>query len=215
MKNLVKLQILIFLLLAGKSSFSQEVENELQTRTNIDLSISPVKKLTFSLTPELRFDQDFSLDKYLLEAGLKYKATKWLSLRANYGLVGNLRNEKDTEYFNRFAFSTTFKKKIKRFEPSFRLMYSNYADDEITDKNFLRYKAGIEYNIRNFKLTPFAAVQFFQDVNNGGLYKTRYAIGADYKLFKNNYLNASYKFDYYNTSYLNKHIFSIGYKIKF
>ena len=55
----------------------------------------------------------------------------------------------------------------------------------------------------------------FQHVDGGGLYKMRYSTGVNYKLFKNNYLGINYKFDYYNTEYLNKHIISLGYKIKF
>lgn len=197
------------------SAYSQETENEFQTRTHLNASFKPFKKVKFTFSPELRFEDDFSLDKYLLEGELEYKALKFMTLGARYGFVGNVRNEKDTEYFNRYAFSTTFKEEFGRFEPSVRFMYSNYADDDVDDKNFLRYKAKLKYDIADCKITPFVAVQLFQNLDDGGLHKTRYAIGADYKLFKKNYLGVSYKFDYYNTEYLNKHIISLGYKIKF
>lgn len=197
------------------SAYSQETENEFQTRTHLNASFKPFKKVKFTFSPELRFEDDFSLDKYLLEGELEYKALKFMTLGARYGFVGNVRNEKDTEYFNRYAFSTTFKEEFGRFEPSVRFMYSNYADDDVDDKNFLRYKAKLKYDIADCKITPFVAVQLFQNLDDGELHKTRYAIGADYKLFKKNYLGVSYKFDYYNTEYLNKHIISLGYKIKF
>lgn len=194
---------------------AQEVLNDFQTRTDLDISFKPIKKLKLSLNPELRFDNNFSPDKYLLEGEVEYKALKMISFGASYGLVGKVRNEKSNSYYTRYSFSTTISKKFMRFDPSFRLMYSNYADDEIIDKNFLRYKAAISYNIRDCKITPFAAVQLFQDVNNRALYKTRYAAGADYKLFKKNYIKVSYKFDYYQNEYKNRHIFSVGYKLKF
>ena len=203
------------LLVAAPKSYAQETKNELETRANLDLSFKPFKKVKFTLNPELRFDENFSLDKYILEGETEYKISKLFSIAARYGFVGNLRDEKDTEYLGRFAFSAELQKEFKRFEPSLQITYSNYADDDVNDKNFLRYKAGVKYDIHDCKITPFVAVQLFQDLNDGGLYKTRYAIGADYKLFKKNYLGASYKFDYYYTENLNKHIISLDYNIKF
>ncbi|WP_319481364.1 DUF2490 domain-containing protein [uncultured Draconibacterium sp.] len=207
--------VFVISILATQRTFAQETENEFQTRTKLDMSFKPVKKVKFTITPELRFEDDFSLDKYLLEGILEYKASKLFTLGASYGLVGNVRDEKDTEYFSRYAFSATAQKEFGRFESSLRLMYSNYADDDVDDKNFLRYRAKVKYDIPDCKITPFVAVQLFQDLDNGGLHKTRYSVGADYKLFKKNYIGIDYKFDYYNTEYLNKHIISLGYKIKF
>ena len=214
-KKLLTALLFAAFLIVAIGSCAQEVKNEFQTRTLLDVSFNPFKKVKFTISPELRFDNDFSLDKYLLEGETEYKISKLFSVAARYGLVGNLRNEKDTEYFGRYAFSAQFEKDFNRFEPSLKIMYSNYADDDVDDKKFLRYRAKLKYDIPNFKVNPFVSVQLFQDINEGWLYKTRYAVGAYYKLFKKNYLGASYKFDYYNNKYLNRHIFSIGYKIKF
>lgn len=203
------------LLLSAITTEAQEKENEYQTRAFIDLSFKPIKKLKLSLLPELRFDENFSLDKYLIEGEAEYKALKFLFFGASYGFIGNLRNIKDTEYFSRYAFYTTLKKDFDRFEPSFRFMYSNYADDEKGDKNFLRYKASLKYDIANCKITPFVAVQAFQQLNDGGMYKMRYAAGADYKLFKKNYISANYKLDNYQNKNKNRHMVCVGYKLKF
>ena len=207
--------LLVALLAAASKSYAQETINELQTRTSLDLSFKPFKKVKFTLSPELRFDENFSLDKYLIEGEVEYKIWKPFSVAARYGFVANLRNKKNTEYLGRYAFSAQIEKEFKHFEPSLQIMYSNYADDDVDDKNFLRYKAGIKYDIPNCKITPFAAAQLFQDLNSGERYKARYAVGADYKINKKNYLGMSYKFDYYYTEYLNKHIISLNYKIKF
>lgn len=165
--------------------------------------------------PQLRFDKDFSLDKYLFETGAEYKALKFLELGASYSFIANPRETKDTEYFNRYALSATVEKEYGRFEPSFRLKYSNYADDDVSDKNFIRYKAALKYNIPDCKISPNVGAELFQQFDEGDLYKMRYSAGLDYKLFKKNYIGVSYKFDYYNKEYTNKHIFSLGYKIKF
>lgn len=207
--------LVVIITIAGKTSTAQEIENDFQTRTELELTYKPVKKLKLSFSPQLRFDENFSLDKYLFEGGAEYKAFKFLELGATYRFVVNPRDTKDTEYLNRLAFSATVKKKFGDFEPAFRLRYSNYADDDVSDKSFIRYKASLKYDIPDCKITPFVAAELFQQTDGGDLYKMRYSTGLDYKLFKKNYIGVSYKFDYYNTDYLNKHIISLGYKIKF
>ena len=215
MKTRITIFILTILLIVSRNTFAQDVENEFQTRTKLDLSFKPFKKFKLNFSPEFRFDEDFSLDKYHFEAEAEYKLLKFLEFGATYRFVVNPRDTKDTEYFNRYAFSTTAKKEFGRFEPAFRLRYSNYADDDVSDKNFMRYKVSLKYDIPDCKITPFVAAELFQNIDGGDMYKMRYSTGIDYKLFKKNYLGVSYKFDYYNTEYLNRHIISLGYKIKF
>ncbi len=212
LKEISWLIIGLFLLLP--TVYGQEVNNEFQSRTEMELVFKPIKKFKLTLMPQFRFDENFSLDKYLLETGVEYKALKYLELGATYRFVVNPRNTKSTEYHHRYAFDATTKREFKRFETAFRLRYSNYADDEIDDKEFIRYKIKLNYNIKKCKLTPLMAVEAFQQLNDGKLYKMRYTLGADYKLFKNNFLSVSYKFDYYKNEYKNRHIISLGYKIK-
>lgn len=206
--------IIITVLITGKIGLAQEVENRYKTRTELELSFKPIKKLKLTFMPQLRFDEDFSLDKYLFQTGAEYKVLKIIELGATYRFVINPRETKDTEYFNRFAFSATVKKEFGDFEPTFRLKYSNYADDDISDKNFMRYKASLKYDIPDRKFTPFLGAEFFQQTDGGDLYKIRYSTGVDYKLFKKNFVGVNYKFDYYKKEYLNKHIISLGYKMK-
>ncbi len=214
-KNLGFTFLLVMLLLVQRTGFAQEVEENFQTRASAELSFEPLKNIKFNVIPELRFDENFTLDKYLFEGEAVYKPVKFLSLGAAYRFEGNLREDKDTEYFNRFAFSATAKKDFNRFESSFRLRYTNDADDESDDEQFLRYKASLDYNIRGSKLTPNIGIEAFQSLSDADLYKMRYSAGVDYKLFKKNYIGLNYKFDYYKNEYKNNHILSIGYKIKF
>lgn len=207
--------LIVTLFITGENVFAQEVTNDFETRTAVDLSFKPIKKLKLSLIPELRFDENFSLDEYLFEGEAEYKALNFLSFGAAYRFEVNPRDTKSTEYFHRYSFNTELEKELNRFETSFRLRYSNYADDEITDKSFLRYRAKLEYDIPKSKITPAVAVEAFHDLNENNLFKMRYTAGIDYKLFKNNYLGVDYKLDYYNNEYKNKHIISVGYKIKF
>lgn len=206
--------VLIFLL-NGINLSAQDIENNFKIRTSAELSFEPIKKLKLNIIPELRFDDSFSLDEYLLEGEAVYKPVKFLSLAASYRFVADLKQTKDTDYFNRFAFSATAKKEFKNFESAFRLRYTNDADDDSGNIQFLRYKASLNYDIPKNKITPFVAVEAFQRLTDGDLYKMRYSAGIDYKLFKKNYIGLSYKLDYYQKEYKNNHILSVGYKIKF
>lgn len=212
LKPIVSL-ILIFLF-NGMQLSAQDIENNFKFRTEAELSFSPLKNLKLNIIPELRFDDTFSLDKYLLEGEATYKPLKFLSLAASYRFVAQQKDNSDTKYVNRFAFSVIAKKKLKRFETAFRLRYTNDADDEISNEQFFRYKTSLKYDIPKSKLTPFIAAEAFQQLSGGDLYKMRYSTGLDYKLFKKNYLRLSYKLDYFQKEYKNNHILSVGYKIK-
>lgn len=214
-KNFKRIGIVAILLLLNFIASAQNVENEYQIRSYGEFRFEPIENLKLNVIPEIRLDEKFSVDEYLLEGEAEYDLFKFLSVGATYRFEINPRETKSTEYFHRYSFNTKLEKDFNRFESSFRLRYSNYADDEITDKSFLRYKAKLDYDIRNFKLTPSVAVEAFQDLSENNLFKMRYTAGFDYKLFKKNFLSVDYKFDYYNQQYKNRHIFSVGYKIKF
>jgi len=213
--NNIKL-ILVLLLCLPTLSWAQNVDNELQYRSNLDLSYKVNKYFKVYFTPEIRFDETFKADKYLLDAGLSYKAFKFLKFKGNYRYAINPRNNKATEYVNYYALSVKATKKMKDFDLGLRVKYTNDADDETIKEQFLRYKFSTAYDIPKCKFTPELGLEAFQQLGqNSSLYKMRYFAGFDYKLFKNNYIGAKYKFDYYNTQYLNKHIISLAYKIKF
>ncbi len=212
--KIISLQLLVLFFLIPNSR-AQEIENNFKTRTSVELSFEPLKDVKFNFIPELRFDDKFALNKYLFEGELEYEPIKFLSLAATYRFGGNLKENEDTEYFNRFALSAKVSKKFSRFESSFRLRYTNDADDDINNENFLRYKASVKYDIPKSKITPFIAIEAFQSLTNENLYKMRYSTGVDFKLFKKNYLGLDYKFDYFRDEYKNNHILSVGYKIKF
>lgn len=213
-KQLALVMTLCLLFLVGAAR-AQDVVNEFQGRTSFEASYSPIKKLKLTVSPELRFDESFALSKYHIEGEAAYKLNKQFTVGASYRFVVNPRDSKDTEYFSRFGFGLTYQKKLDRFEPSFRVLYSNYADDDTENSKYLRFKAGLEYNIPKCKITPQVGIEAFRDQIEGEVFKMRYTAGADYKLFKKNYIGIKYKLDYYRTAYYNRHIVGLSYKIKF
>lgn len=217
-----KISTLVFILAlfvntvkAQDTEDDNEVSNEVQTRTELELSLKASDRIKLTFMPQFRFDENLSLSKYLFEIGAEYDVLDFLELGTTYRFVVNPRDTKSTEYFNRYSFSATAKKTFGNFEPAVRLRYSNYADDDVDDKKFMRYKASMKYDIPKCKITPSLGTELFQQLNGGGLYKVRYIAGFDYKIAKKNRINFSYKFDYYEKDYLNKHIFTLGYQLKF
>ncbi|BAX81577.1 DUF2490 domain-containing protein [Labilibaculum antarcticum] len=216
MKNITQKThyLILFLLIIANTAIAQEVENDFQSRTSFTASTKLLKNLKLSISPEFRFDDSFSLDKYLLEGKLSYSLTDNLSLGTGYRFYANERESKSTEYDNRYSFNVKYEKSYLRFEPSLKISYTNDSDDD-SNGNLLRYKTELKYNIKKCKITPFAGLEAFQEVSGGDLSKMRYFLGADYKICKKNYIEASYKFDYFQNEFKNKHIVSLGYKLKF
>lgn len=205
---------LLVLMLLPQTLGAQTVENEFQSRTEIKLSYKLLDNIKLSVTPEVRLDESFNMDKFLLETGIQYKPVKFLSVGGSYRFIANTRDTKSTEYLHRFALDATFSKKIERWKPSLRIRYTNYTEDD-ANSDFLRYKAKVEYNIKNIKLSPVVGIEAFHELGDNEFYKMRYTLGMGYKFNKKNSISAGYKLDYYLQEYLNKHILYVGYKFNF
>lgn len=208
---------LLILFVLNNNLSAQEVTQEYQIRSSASVSFTPVKKLKLTFTPEVRFNESFEVSRYLLEGKLRYKPIKHLYLSGYYRFIINPRNEKPTEYMHRVSLGVSYKRKFNDFEPGIKLSYTNDSDDDNGDgsnDHFLRYKLWLGYNIPKCKLTPEIGADLFQQLGESGLYKVRYKVGFDYKIAKDNYIELSYKLDYYIKEFTNKHIFGIGYILK-
>lgn len=196
-------------------------------RFGVDFQIKLAKGLKLNVEPEFRFNDGY--DKLLLNAGVSYKTFGCIYWGATYRLdVDRVESASssstmsafgsgnyDSQIYHRYAFDVTYKDKFGRFTPSFRVRYNNFADDEVTDKEFMRYRAKVNYDIRKSKITPHVAVEFYQELGDNMLYKSRFATGFDLKTGKNSNIGLDYKFDLFALEYKNANIFSVGYKYKF
>lgn len=191
----------------------QDVENEFQTRTSIGLSKEIIDDLTFEFSPELRWTDGISLDRYQLNAELEYKPIKHFYLSACYRFVAKDLKE-DKEYLHRYQFNAIYKQKFKRWKPGIKVSYCNYTEDN-DNGAFLRYKAFVSYNIKKCKFSPEAAYEIIHQLDGNCIYKYRYKLGTDYKINKKISLSAAYKFDFYMLEYKNRHIIDLGMKYKF
>ena len=85
--------LILSLLLLIRVSSAQDVDNDFQARTELELVIKPIKDLKLSFIPQLRFEEDLSLDKYLLETEVEYIIQKLVreDLETGYPIY-NIKN---------------------------------------------------------------------------------------------------------------------------
>jgi len=213
-RRFLSLFIPIALLLTASPVDGQAIENRFQTRSSLEFSKEIFRNLGFELTPELRWDEGFKIDRFLLNSELQYKIFDFWSVSAGYRFIGNSNAENRTEFLHRYQFKMVFKTDIKRWEPGFGLYYTNFSDDN-DGSAFLRYKSFLSRDIRKCKFTPKAGFEIFHQLDARSIYKLRYSVDLEYRLTKTVDLGAGYKLDYYMTRYQNRHIFDLGLKVKF
>jgi long-subunit fatty acid transport protein len=226
---------LLFLSSAVQAQDSTTVRDfELWTGVSVKKSFLE-NKLSAELTQEFRLDDDAShMDIYFTELGMKYKFENGISLGAAYRYM---RNNTNSGYLNerRFHFDLGYKYKIERFDLSARFRYSNRSEIGLSTEdgdypiNKYRFRLKAEYNIRNWKLDPYFAIEtFYATTTNSynyiesiteteevaGFQKMRYTLGTSYKITDFMSLGAFYRiekeFETYRLNYNTPATYYIG-----
>lgn len=192
-------------------SFGQLVEQNTEFRTLAQIRYSVNNQLQFELVPATYF-VDGGRD-HRMELALRYKPSKRFTIEPGLRMV-NLQGS--TGLLWRYSLSGQFNApKWNRISSSVRLKYSNFADDQITDKSFLRARGKLSYNVKGIKLNPFVSAEYFMHSDFSAQYKMRYRLGTTYKFNKHNAIALTYNLDYYLTEYKNNHIAMVTYQYKF
>ena len=220
-RSILFITSLLLALIPG-TLISQSSETSLRASANVEMKIT--KALKLEVAPEYRFNPGTGASEYLLEAGLSYKVASWLSFGGYYRIDGAKTEDAEgsgSSSFttsNRFAFDINTKVTLKRFTPKFRARFCNFTDfDSSTDDktNYMRYRLGLDYNIKGSKLTPFASVELYQKLSTGLFSQARYTLGGEYEFNKKNALALSYSYSNKFKSEARVHIFELTYKFKF
>ena len=174
-----------------------------------------VKNLEFSVSPNVRFKEDFELNEYFLQTGLEYKFNKYLKLGAGYRFGYNINGDDEHESFGRFHVDAKTGVKWNNLTPKFRLRFTNSddfsEDNEIT--NYLRYRFELEYKIKKLDLEPYVLTEFYHDLDARDFSKSRYEGGLEYKLNKHHKIGAYYRVNHYlNSDKSNRNIIGLSYK---
>ncbi len=216
-----RIYLLVLALVFTFSGFSQ---SQPSTWVELEFSKKIIQNLKVEFNPELRMFGGFEMDSYILEGGLSYKLHKYLTLAGYYRFENeyNYREKRqiyEWEPASRIAFDAKSGFELKRFDFQFRLRYTNGSDfDDTTDDkaSFFRYRAKVDYDIKNSKLIPFASVEAFHDLIAKDVDKMRYTGGLAYPINKKNELSLFYRLqDYSETGKESMNILGIGYSLKF
>jgi predicted porin len=172
------------------------------------------EKFEISLQPELRWT-DTELERRMLETEVEYSPMKFFSTAITHRYTLESTNNGQIEY-HRMAIDLNGQFKLSNWEPELRLRYTNIKDFNADGgANFLRYKAGMGYNIPKFKGTPEVSVEAFQEMDGKTIRKMRYSIGGRYKISKAHSLALAYKRDDFKTKQKFVNIMDVGYRYKF
>ncbi len=175
-----------------------------------------LKDFEFSIIPEIRLQDDFTVDEYIFEGKLGYEAFKFLELSASYRYNTDVKNKGNVVSHN-FVFDATGKSDYKRFDGSLRLRFTNEYDagDIPFETVYFRPRAKLKYNIRKVKIDPYVCYELFYNIQNKDLYKGRYDIGATRDLTKRHKIGVYYRNQDYFSMRNTIHILGIDYGFKF
>lgn len=175
-----------------------------------------LKDFEFSIIPEFRLQDDFSMDEYILEGKLGYEPFKFLDFATSYRYNTNVR-DKGNEISHNVVFDVTGKTKIERFDASLRTRFTNDSDGgELQwEAFFFRPRAKIKYNIKGSKIDPYVSYELFYDFKYSNFFKGRFDAGVSRNLSKQHKIGLYYRNQDYFSERNSVHIIGIDYGFKF
>lgn len=173
------------------------------------------KKLSLSVTPEFRFQDQFNLDEYFIQGELSYDLLSFLSVSGIYRIGTEIKKKGNLNY-NRLALDVQAAHDINRFEVALRGRYTNYSDSSDDEPGkYLRPRLKVEYDIKGNKIRPFTRLEFFHNLTTESWHKARWDIGFTRKLGKPHRVGLYYRLHDYFTDKESIHIIGIDYRLKF
>jgi hypothetical protein len=206
------LSVIIFLFCF---SIVQAKTEKFGTWIEVDVTKKFLKKFGFSFIPELRLQDDFTVDEYIFEGKLGYGPFKFLDLAAAYRINTNVKNS-GNEVSQSAVFDVTGKAEYKRFSGSLRGRFTN--DTDFGDSNtafYFRPRAKLAYNIKGIKAEPYVSYEIFHSFREHEYYKARFDVGFNRKFNKKHEVGLYYRLNDFFSEKSSIHILGINYGFKF
>jgi len=186
------------------------------TWIEVDVTKKFLKKFEFSFIPELRLQDDFTVDEYIFEGKLGYEPFKFLGFAAAYRLSTNVKKNED-EVSQSAVFDVTGKTEYKRFTGSLRARFTNDTDggDVPWESYYFRPRAKLSYNIKGKKIEPYVSYEVFHSFREKEYYKGRFDVGISRKFNKMHEVGLYYRLNDYFSEKSSIHILGINYGFKF
>lgn len=182
----------LFFLASTAFVTAQEVHvvQDFETWTTASFKYKVNKHWRFGISENLRLNTNSStVDQHFLELSGTFKPIKKLSTNVEWRLGGKKRTD-SFQTFSRWFLSGVYEVEVGRLSIKPRVAYqtrNQYLGDislKEVDQHF-RYRLGIDYNIKNWKLDPEASFELFRHSNNddGAEFdKFRVRIGTQIKI---------------------------------
>lgn len=210
----MKRNLLIVLLILTGLGAAQAKTEKFGTWVELEFAKKFFKKFEFSFIPDVRFQDDFTVDKYQFDGKLSYEPIKFLEFAAIYRVKTNVKN-KENEVTHRMVLDATGKVEIGRFKPSFRARYVSYHNVDDEKVSTLRPRIKVVYDIKGNKIAPYTSYELFQNLVTNELEKGRFDVGCTRKIGKLHRIGVYYRLqDYYNSNNNSLNILGIDYRFK-
>lgn len=211
----MKRNVLLVLFVITSILSSHAKTERFGTWLEFELSKRLWKKMELSFIPDIRFQDDFTIDKYQFDAKLSYEPINFFEFSAAYRVKTNVK-KKENEVTQRLVFDGTLKYEVKRFKPSFRGRYVTYKDVNDERVSLVRPRFKVVYDIKGNKITPFTSYESYYDWIAGDWTKGRFDVGFSRKMGKFHRIGLYYRLQhYYKIDRDSINILGIDYRFKF
>lgn len=195
------LLVLIVFFGFGKLNAQSNTSSDMLLWSSVGFDYKINKKIKLNLEQNLRLKNNITTrDEYFTEFAVDYELFKDFEVTAGFRYItenddqGNIQGD---EHHFRYQVDISYKYDYKRFTFSHRLRYQNKNELGISEaegdipSETLRFKTGIDYNIRKWKLDPKFDAEIFSRKQDNQLLlsdmkatKYRFTLGTSYKIKK-------------------------------
>jgi hypothetical protein len=144
------------------------------------------------------------VDEVNLDLKMFYAPLKFVTVGGGYRLTANQNKQDIYERKHRYSLEIELGKKIDCFIVDFRIRYQNMDDEffrneinSVAEKNILRNRLQIKYNIRKNRLTPYVYTELYGQLATDGPFAVsiRSVIGGQYSSGKQGNLKTYLRID--------------------
>ena len=178
---------------------------------------------SYKLLSWLKADAGYKFLDYNFHEDINYKANGlYNNWRPSYwgvkhrfyaSLTGSYKFSNNIKLSLRERWQYTYRPQTTTERYDFDNSWWEDTDVKGKGKNVLRSRLQVKYDIPHSKITPYASVELY---NARGLQKTRYTLGADWKITKQHEIGAFYRYqNVKDDDDPNGHILGLNYTFKF
>lgn len=179
--------------------YSQNRDAGLWISANFEAKL--VKKVSLSLSQELRFNQNISeLGVAFTDVGIDYKLNKHFQFAADYRFIQRRRVDDYYSFRHRFYVDIKYSKKLKPFELSLRSRFQDQLSDIGRSADggvpeyYLRNKISLKWDNQS-ALSPYISIELFTPLNSPetvAFNDIRSTAGCEYSISKHHKLDLFY-----------------------